>query len=61
MPQSRFLSVLALSLLSIDAHSLGIGEIVSQPRLGERLRIEVRLLTDASVADRTGMHPAGSR
>lgn len=47
MPQCRFLFVLALSLLSIDAHSLGIGEIVSQPRLGERLRIEIRLLTDA--------------
>ena len=46
MPQSRLLSLVALALLSLDAHSLGIGEIVSQPRLGERLRIEVRLLTD---------------
>lgn len=46
MPQSRFLPCLALTLLSLDAHALGIGEIVSQPRLGDRLRIEVRLLSD---------------
>lgn len=46
MPRRRFLSYLALTVLSVDAHSLGIGEIVSQPRLGERLRIEVRLLAD---------------
>jgi hypothetical protein len=46
MPRRRLLSFLALTVLSVDAHSLGIGEIVSQPRLGERLRIEVRLLAD---------------
>lgn len=46
MPRRRFLPLLALTVLSVDAHSLGIGEIVSQPRLGERLRIEVRLLAD---------------
>ena len=46
MPKCRFLPFLARAVLSVDAHALGIGEIVSQPRLGERLRIEVRLLAD---------------
>ena len=50
MPPSRFLPLLALALLSLDTQALGIGEIVSQPRLGERLRIEVRLLTDGQSA-----------
>lgn len=48
MSRSRLLPALALALLSAEVHSLGIGEIISQPRLGERLRIEVRLLTDGS-------------
>lgn len=47
MPQSRLVSFFALALASANAHSLGIGEVVSQPRLGERLRIEVRLLADS--------------
>jgi len=51
MTRSRFLPSLAFVLLSMDAHALGIGEIINQPRLGERLRIELRLHADDAPID----------
>lgn len=48
MPHKRLLLTLAFGivpLFPLPASALGIGEIISQPRLGERLRIEVRLIS----------------
>lgn len=51
MPRSRILPCLALVLMSLDARAIGIGEIIAQPRLGERLRIELRLHADDQPVD----------
>lgn len=48
MPHKRLLLTLAFGivpLFPLPASALGIGEVISQPRLGERLRIEIRLIT----------------
>ncbi len=51
MLRSRLLPGLALAFISMEGHALGIGEIVDQPRLGERLRIELRLYADDEPID----------